>query len=135
MSAGAGYSGKPVWQKLGLQPGQRLRVIDTPGDYAALVEIDPAAVAPNEHDDELELVHLFVRRQAELLPALRQWLPRIVAGGMCWVSWPKKSSPLHGDLTEDGVRAAALPLGWVDVKVCAIDADWSGLKLLRRREG
>ena len=79
-------------------------------------------------------MHLFVRHQAELVPALRQWLPRIAASGMCWVSWPKKSSPLHRDLTEDGVRAAALPLGWVDVKVCAIDADWSGLKLLRRRE-
>ena len=86
---GAGYSGKPVWQKLGLQPGQRLRVIDAPGDYAALVEVDPATIAPNEHHSELDLVHLFVRHQGELVPALRQWLPRIAASGMCWVSWPK----------------------------------------------
>lgn len=140
MSQAAGYSGKPVWQKLGLQPGQRLRVIDAPRDYTTLVEADPGTLEPNTHADELELVHLFVRRQAELLPALRHWLPRIAARGACWVSWPKQSSALHGELsrerlTEDGVRAAALPLGWVDVKVCAIDADWSGLKLLRRREG
>lgn len=135
MNAGAGPPGRPVWQKLGLQPGQRLRVVDAPGDYAALVDADPAAIAPNEHTVELDLVHLFVRRHAELGPALRHWLPRVAAGGMCWVSWPKQASFQHRDLSEDGVRAAAAPLGWVDVKVCAIDADWSGLKLLRRRDG
>lgn len=133
MSAAAGYSGKPLWQKLGLAPGQRLRAIDAPRDYGALTGFDPALLDQSGGDDALDLVHLFVRDSAALQASLPNWLARLAAGGMCWVSWPKKSSPLHRDLTEDGVRAAALPLGWVDVKVCAVDADWSGLKLLRRR--
>ena len=132
MSAAAGYSGKPVWQKLGLQPGQRLRVIAAPQDYASLVGITPDLLGPPA-DAAIELLHLFARDRADLDAHLAQWLPRVAAGGTCWVSWPKKTSARFRDLTEDGVRAAALPLGWVDVKVCAIDADWSGLKLLRRR--
>jgi hypothetical protein len=80
-----------------------------------------------------DIVHVFVRSRAALDAALAQWLPRLAAGGMCWVSWPKKTSKLFAGITEDDVRAAALPRGWVDVKVCAIDVDWSGLKLLRRR--
>lgn len=128
----AGYSGKPVWQKLGLKPGQRLRVVDAPGDYAALVGAGEL-VFGKPANDGIELLHLFARDLATLAAQLQRWLPRVAPGGAVWVSWPKKSSPLHRDLGEGGVRAAALPLGWVDVKVCAIDADWSGLKLLRRR--
>lgn len=133
MSA-AGYSGKPLWQKLGIKAGQRCAFVDPPSDYAHLVERDlhdltePAAPAP------LDFVHLFVRDAGALERGIDRWLARLDAGGMLWVSWPKKSSPLFLDLTEDGVRAAALPRGFVDVKVCAVDADWSGLKLLRRRQ-
>lgn len=133
MSASAGYSGKPVWQKLGLAPGKSLVVIDPPADYATLSGADASWLVAQSDAPSPDIVHLFVRSVAALDGALAHWLPRIATGGMCWVSWPKKSSSLFRDLTEDGVRAAALPQGWVDVKVCAIDADWSGLKLLRRR--
>jgi hypothetical protein len=131
--AAAGYSGKPLWQKLGLAPGQRVRAVDPPRDYGELTGFDLAALAKQTRTTPLDLVHLFVPDRATLERSLAPWLERIDAGGMCWVSWPKKSSPLFRDLTEDGVREVALPLGWVDVKVCAVDADWSGLKLLRRR--
>jgi hypothetical protein len=129
----AGYSGKPVWQKLGLAPGRVLVVIDAPSDYAALSGADPAWLEVRPDAESPDIVHLFVRSVATLDAGLARWLPRVAAGGMCWVSWPKKSSRLFAGTTEDDVRAAALPRGWVDVKVCAIDADWSGLKLLRRR--
>ena len=134
-NAGAGYSGKPVWQKLGLKTGQRCAFVDAPGDYAALTGLESLAhLVQPDAPAQLDVVHVFVRDAAALPPQLDRWLPRLDAGGMLWVSWPKKSSPLFRDLTEDGVRAAVLPRGWVDVKVCAIDADWSGLKMLRRRK-
>lgn len=133
MSADAGYSGKPVWQKLGLAPGKSLVVIDPPSDYVALCGADRAWLVVQPDAASPDIVHVFVRSRAALDAALAQWLPRIAAGGMCWVSWPKKTSKLFAGITEDDVRAAALPRGWVDVKVCAIDVDWSGLKLLRRR--
>lgn len=134
MSAAAGYSGKPLWQKLGLKPGQRCAFVDPPSDYAALVGRGLDDLAQPHAPDELDFVHLFVRDAATLECAIDRWLARLGDGGMLWVSWPKKTSPLFLDLTEDGVRAAALPRGFVDVKVCAVDADWSGLKLLRRRK-
>lgn len=133
MSAAAGYSGKPLWQKLGLKSGQRCAFVDPPSDYATLVERDLHDLTQPRAPTDLDFVHLFVRDTAGLETVLDRWLARLADGGMLWVSWPKKTSPLFLDLTEDGVRAAALPRGFVDVKVCAIDADWSGLKLLRRR--
>lgn len=133
MSAGAGYSGKPLWQKLGLASGLHVRIIDPPGDYALLTGFDVRTLVSVGTADTAGFVHLFARDRAQLESALPACLENIDPGGSCWVSWPKKSSRLHRDLTEDGVRAVALPLGWVDVKVCAVDADWSALKLLRRR--
>jgi len=102
--APAGDTGKPTAAKLGLQAG-------------------PA-----------DVIHLFVRRRPALEAALPALLPARVARGMLWVSWPKKArnSP-PGALSEDDLRAVALPMGLVDVKVCAVDATWSGLKLVRRR--
>jgi hypothetical protein len=129
----AGYSGKPLWQKLGLKPGLRCAVVDVPRDYAALTGFDLTQLSWPEADELLDFAHVFVRNEAALGPLLDRLLPRLDAGGMLWVSWPKKSSPLFRDLTEDGIRAQVLPRTWVDVKVCAVDADWSGLKLLRRR--
>ncbi len=81
----------------------------------------------------VDVVHVFCRRRKEVAPLVERALRSIVEGGMIWVSWPKKSSPLYRDLTEQDFRDHILPLGWVDVKVCAVDADWSGLKFLRRR--
>ena len=132
MSAAAGYSGKPLWQKLGLKPGQRYLVDNAPRDYAALTGFDLAQLV-NAKNGEADFAHVFVPDRAALDTVLARIATRIAPGGMLWISWPKKTSALFRDLTEDGIRAAALPLGWVDTKVCAVDDDWSGLKLARRR--
>ena len=137
MSDPVGYSGKPIAAKIGIKPGDRVSAIDAPAHYAALLaplpegaEIVPARPGNGEAG---VVVHAFVRDRAQLealAPVLAAWPP---LGGMIWISWPKKASPMFRDLTEEGVREVMLPTGWVDVKVAAIDADWSGLKFLRRR--
>lgn len=135
MSAGAdaGYSGKPAWRKLGLAPHVRVRVLNAPGDYATLVGADADAITQVGARAAYDLAHVFAVSAAKLaadVTALSRTLP---AAGVIWVSWPKKASKVPTDVTEDTVRAVALPLGLVDVKVCAIDAVWSGLKLVWRR--
>lgn len=127
-----GYSGTPLHRKLGLKPGTRCLVINAPAHYDDLV-IGAEAVAFSNRFRMADIVHLFCRRRTELERRIENALARVAEGGALWVSWPKKSSPLHADLTEDGLREVILPLGWVDVKVCAVDADWSGLKFMRRR--
>jgi len=130
----AGYSGKPAWQKLGLLPHVRVRVYDAPGDYAQLVAADADALTLVGPRAAFDLAHVFAREAAKLdahLNALAKTLP---ADGVLWVSWPKKTSGVASDISEDTVRALALPLGLVDIKVCAIDATWSGLKLMWRRD-
>jgi hypothetical protein len=134
----AGYSGKTLAAKLGLKAGQRLLAIAAPEHYAALLGPEAAAAVtqvetPGSGRGEAAIVHLFVRSRADLAAGGEAALARVAPGGMLWVSWPKKSSPLFRDLSEDGIRELLLPTGWVDVKVAAVDADWSGLKLLRRK--
>lgn len=127
-----GYSGKPLYQKLGLKPGMRCLTIRPPGNYADLVAgaEDVRFMTRAKHAD---VVHLFCRTRRELDQRVESALARVTDGGMLWVSWPKKSSALFRDLTEDQLREVILPSGWVDVRVCAVDADWSGLKFLKRR--
>ncbi len=129
-----GYSGKPLIQKLGLKPGETLAVIDAPDHYDELVAPLPdGARRVNGPAPDAAILHLFVTDRAGLqaqAPRLTQMLPR---GAMLWISWPKKSSPRFVDLTEDGIRELVLPTGLVDVKVAAVDQDWSGLKFLRRK--
>jgi hypothetical protein len=134
-----GYSGKPLIAKLGVKPGQRLMAIEAPGHYTDLVEPLPDGVslvlcAWEQAEDGAELVHAFFPDRAALAAHVDQLIALPAPGGMIWISWAKKASPLFRDLTEDGVRALVLPTGWVDVKVAAVDADWSGLKFLRRRQ-
>jgi len=128
----AGYSGKPLGQKLGLRAGLRCAIHQPPRDYATLVE-QPLAGLSFPATGPFDFIHAFVAGQAELTTGLPAWLAQLAPAGMLWVSWPKKRSPRFRDLTEDGVRAQALPLGLVDIKVCAVDADWSALKLVRRK--
>lgn len=128
----AGYSGKPLFQKLGMKPGMTCRVIRPPADYADLVA-GVSDVKISSRVRNAEIVHMFCRTELDLGRDLTKALGAVGEGGALWVSWPKKSSPLHRDLTEDGIRRLVLPSGWVDVKVCAVDADWSGLKFLKRR--
>lgn len=130
----AGYSGKPVWQKLGLAPQLRVLVRGVPRDYATLVGADghaPVLVGPRTAFD---LAHLFADEAAQLDKELKSLSARLPENGVIWISWPKKSSGVRTDITEDTIRAIALPMGLVDIKVCAIDATWSGLKLMWRKE-
>lgn len=130
----AGYSGKSLIAKLGFKDGVKAIVIAPPSNYAALT--DSAAITPKKSAPATggcDFIHLFVRTTAELARDLPRLEPRLAQGGMLWVSWPKKTSRLFVDLTEDGIRRICLPMGLVDVKVCAVDADWSGLKLMRRK--
>ncbi|GAB3381508.1 DUF3052 domain-containing protein [Lysobacter fragariae] len=136
MSASAGYSGKPLWAKLGLMAGQRVEVIDCPVDYATLTGFDTATLVFPARG-ELDVIHGFTHTRTGLDALLTRAEKRLVERGMLWVSWPKRTSKIASaiacEITEDTIRELALPRGWVDIKVCAVDADWSGLKLVRRK--
>ena len=127
-----GYSGKPLFQKLGLKPGMRCQLIGAPSHYPELVT-GAVDVRFMRRAKSADVVHLFCPNRAMLDRQIGRALDCVAPGGMLWVSWPKKSSSLFKDLTEDQLRDVILPLNWVDVKVCAVDADWSGLKFLERK--
>jgi hypothetical protein len=127
----AGYSGKSTIQKLGIKPGFCIFVDGAPAPYQDIVGKLPAdAKVARRPKARLDVVHLFVREAAPLGEKLLAYRGAIVPDGMMWVSWPKKSSRLPTDLTDIVIRNIALPLGLVDVKVCAIDEVWSGLKFV-----
>jgi len=131
----AGYSGTPLAQKLGLLPEIRVLVVGAPRPYGEIVAPLPAGIALVARSTRLtDLVHLFVTEREELARELATLRPRLRPEVPVWVSWPKKSARVPTDVTEDVVREVALPLGFVDVKVCAVDAVWSGLKLVVRKE-
>jgi len=133
--ATAGYSGTPLSKKLGLREGCRWVVVNPPSEYWQWLTPLPAAVqALDESASEVHGWHLFVSSRGALEAALPVALKGIRRDGMIWVSWPKKASRVVTDLTEDGIREIAIPLGLVDIKVCAVDATWSGLKLVVRKE-
>jgi hypothetical protein len=134
-STGAGYSGTPLAKKLGFAEGTVAYVTGAPADYADLVAPLPAGVQfATRASAKVTLAHVFATNASLLekdLGTLRKSLPPT---GAVWVSWPKKASKVPTDITEDRIRELALPLGFVDVKVCAVDATWSGLKLVVRKE-
>ena len=131
----AGYSGTPLAKKLSLKAGQRAWFEGTPESVRS--EIGPEAVgllllaAP---EPPIDAAHVFVTERSRLEEAVARLLPRLAPTGFLWVSWPKKASKVPTDITEDVIREVALPTGLVDVKVCAVDETWSGLKLMIRRE-
>ena len=127
----AGYSGKPLWQKLGIKPGFRIFVDGLPAAYGDLVGELPADVRLMKvAKPPLDLVHLFATEARGLAAKLRSYRQAIEPHGVIWVSWPKKASGIASDLTDVVVRDTALPLGLVDIKVCAVDDIWSGLKFV-----
>src|SRR5690349_8907886 len=133
--AASGYSGTPLAKKLGLKPGMRAWFLGMPDSVRAEVERDAPEIERLETPEPpVGLAHIFVTSCAALDCELRMLLPLIARDGMIWVSWPKKASKVPTDISEDVIRALALPLGLVDVKVCAVDEIWSGLKLVIRRE-
>ena len=131
----AGYSGTPLVRKLGIRPNERVIAINAPTGYAKLLGDLPAGAAiTNRITSNATFVHLFTMHRAELVERLTALRSQLDDAGVLWVSWPKKSAKVATDVTEDTIRAIALPLGFVDVKVCAVDDTWSGLKLMIRRE-
>ena len=128
----AGYSSTPLARKLSLKSGMRTWWDGMPDSVRAEIEREGVALELT-CEPPIEAAHVFVTARAVLDCKLRLLLPLLAPGAFIWVSWPKKGSKVATDITEDTIRELALPLGLVDVKVCAIDAIWSGLKLMRRR--
>ena len=133
--AAAGYSGTPLAKKLGLKVGMRAWFQDVPNSVRAAIDRDaPPLERLDLPEPPVEFAHIFVKSCAVLDCELRMLLPLLDPAGMIWVSWPKKASKVPTDITEDVIRDVALPLHLVDVKVCAVDEIWSGLKLVIRKE-
>lgn len=151
----AGYSPNPLAKKLGISPGSHVFLIDAPPHYLELLASHPEAshseAPPLEasHSEAplpdlvafdttlthtTDVVHAFCRTRVQLEQALTDILPGLRANAAVWISWPKKASRVPTDITEDTIRAIALPMGLVDIKVCAVDEVWSGLKLVIRKE-
>ena len=127
----AGYSGKTIVQKLGIKPGFRIFVDGAPAAYGDIVgELPGEVTIVSRPKAPLDVVHLFATEAAGLAGRLRKYRDAIAPDGMIWVSWPKKASGVITDLSDVVVRDTALKLGLVDIKVCAVDDIWSGLKFV-----
>ena len=131
----AGYSGTPLAQKLGIKAGGKVCLIGTPDGFLKLLDPIPYDVEfVTRISKTTDIIHFFCTKKAELQKALAGYFPKIKPDAVVWVSWPKKASKVPTDITEDTIREIALPLGFVDIKVCAVDEVWSGLKLVIRKE-
>lgn len=131
----AGYSGTPLAKKLGYKPGSCALLMGAPAEYRGWLEPLPAGVRfEKKAGPGLTLVHLFTTERSEMRKALTSLRKSLAVDAAIWVSWPKKSSRVATDITEDTIREVALPLGFVDIKVCAVSDVWSGLKLVVRQE-
>lgn len=131
----AGYSGIPLIQKLGIKRGMRVHLSHTPEGYLELLGSGMDDVEQGKTCRGLfNMMQLFVTSRVNLERQLIRCKEHLKQDGMIWVSWPKKSSGVKTDITEDVIREICLPMQLVDIKVCAIDVTWSGLKLVIRRE-
>ena len=129
-----GYSGTPLAKKLGFKDGLRVATINAPAGYERWLEGLPATTALTRTvGPSPSAVHVFATKRSDLARSLKSLRPRLKPDGFVWVSWPKRTSGVATDITEDTIRGIALPLGFVDVKVCAVTDIWSGLKLVIRR--
>lgn len=130
-----GYSGTPLAKKLGIKEGFVVLTVNAPDDYQDLVAPLPENVTMIDTPrSEVDLIHIFTNSRAELFGKLAECVRLIKQDRSIWVSWYKKAAKLPTEITEDTVREAAFPLGLVDIKVCAVDEKWSGLKLVIRKE-
>jgi hypothetical protein len=125
----AGYSGTPLPKKLGIKDGYRVAMVDAPEDVKTGLR-DALAGCRAAKEAPLDYIHLFARSRADFQKQLKQWSKTLAPAGMLWVSWPKKSSGVTTDLTEDIIREIGLAAGLVDIKVCAVTDVWSGLKFV-----
>jgi hypothetical protein len=135
MAGTAGYSGTPLARKLGIKEGCRVLLLDAPPELAGLLApLPPGVVFDRKPGATTSMAHLFVVDRLVLEKRLRELRRMLGPDAAVWVSWPKKSARVPTTVTEDVIREVALPLGWVDIKVCAVNEVWSGLKLVVRRE-
>lgn len=135
--AGAGYSGTPLPKKLGIKENHNVVVVGAPPGFDRTLGVLPAGASVGHRlagKQPLDVVVVFVTKRAELARKIASARARITPAGGVWVAWPKKSSGVATDMTEQVIRDVALPTGLVDNKVCAIDETWSGLRLVIRRE-
>ncbi len=133
-SSRAGYSGTPLGKKLSLKPGMRVWFDAMPGSVLAGIDI-PDLVYLAAPEPGIDAAHIFVTERADMEAKLSILRPLLQPAGFIWVGWPKKASKVPTDITEDAIRAVILPsTDLVDVKVCAVDAVWSGLKLMIRKD-
>jgi hypothetical protein len=129
----AGYSGTPLPRKLGVKEGATVVLVSAPDGFEETLGSLPDDVTLRRGNRGIREITIFFSASRADLERNFERLAEVVGEGTLWIAWPKQSSPLAGDLTEDGIRDVALPRGLVDTKVCAIDDDWSGLRLTRRR--
>ena len=131
----AGYSQTPLASKLGIKEGREIVLVGAPEGFRELLEPLPASVTfAGKPGKATHIVHLFTAQRVELARALAAYRKLLSPQAVVWVSWPKKASKVASEITEDTVRELALPLGFVDVKICAVTDVWSGLKLVVRKE-
>jgi hypothetical protein len=131
----AGYSSTPLAKKLGIKAGGVVYLSGAPHGFAKLLEPLPAGVRFGSGiSADTDIAHLFTASKAELAKQLATLRRKLRPDAAIWVSWPKKAAKVPTDITEDTIRAVALPMGLVDIKVCAVDETWSGLKLVLRKE-
>ena len=131
----AGYSGTPLAKKLGIEPGAHVAVLGTPVEYGSLLGDRPEDVRFSAVvKSDTTIAHVFVTERSELASHLKKLRVKLEETVPVWVSWPKRASKVATDITEDTIREVALPMGYVDIKVCAVSDVWSGLKLVVRKE-
>ena len=131
----SGYSGTPLARKLGIAAGSKIVIRHAPDDYEQLVApLPPDVLVSGKATKTTDMVHVFVVDRSVLERELVSLRNTIKPDGVVWVSWPKKASKVPTNITEDTVREVCLPLGFVDIKICAVSSIWSGLKLMIRKE-
>ncbi|MGZ3943396.1 MAG: DUF3052 domain-containing protein [Mucilaginibacter sp.] len=126
----AGYSGTPLAKKLGIKDGFHISLINAPEYYLNLFTDLPPNLYFDRDDAKIDLIHFFTKSKTEYEALLLSLKDQIKSNGIIWVSWPKRASKIATDITEDIIRNYALKIGLVDIKVCAVDEIWSGLKLV-----
>jgi hypothetical protein len=129
----SGYSGTPLAKKLGFKPGEPLWASGMPASVKKALDAEAHPRYLARPTKVLAAAHIFHTSAMKLQAELESLRPKLAPDGMIWVSWPKKAAKVDTDITEDTIRSIALPMGYVDVKVCAVDETWSGLKLVIRK--
>lgn len=133
----AGYSGTPLSKKLGIKEGMQVAVLHGPADFSSTLGTLPEGVTLRNGlrtGQQVDMIIGFVTERSHLAANFSRLVGRLPPDGAFWVAWPKKASKIETDMSDEAIREIVLPTGWVDVKVCAIDTQWSGLKVVLRKE-